>query len=462
MGPVNVHYGAVTLAETSGTISFTCPQCSWTGTFDMRYPAWCEQCEHGLSALSSEETAERAREKGRHRRRREAARRRAEEIEARLAGVGDLRPGGAVRLAAMLAATLVHLMGLAVLVTGIWLLTTGIFTGYIGGALLVGVAWVVRPRVGKLDKKKEWKRREDLPLFFGLLDRTAASVGAPVPKLVQLTATYPRGGVVFNASTARLGLRRTPVLMIGIPLWQVLSRRERLAVLGHELGHQVNGDTTGSLFVRSAQNSLQQWQHLFTPPGSGARIDWGTRHAGRMGRGALAEMLATLFMLPLYFAAILLVRLFAWIDTHVSLRAEYLADEIGARVAGTEAAVGLMRKLSIGQSVVVHLSREKARRGVRAAVTRGRAAAEEGAAVWANLDAYLGSIPEHEYDRLVRVSEFRGTAADSHHPATYLRMRLLRARPSLDGALTVSSEEWEAVEKELYRYVATAGAALLG
>jgi len=60
------------------------------------------------------------------------------------------------------------------------------------------------------------------------------------------------------------------------------------------------------------------------------------------------------------------------------------------------------------------------------------------------------------------MSEFRGTAADSHHPATYLRMRLLRARPSLDGALTVSSEEWEAVEKELYRYVATAGAALLG
>src|SRR6185312_15626054 len=110
-------------AETSGTISFTCPQCSWTGEFDARYTAWCVQCEHGLSALSNEEIAARAREKGGARRRREAARRRAEEIQAALARVADLRPGGAVRWAAIAAASLVHLLGLAVLATGVWLLT---------------------------------------------------------------------------------------------------------------------------------------------------------------------------------------------------------------------------------------------------------------------------------------------------------------------------------------------------
>jgi Zn-dependent protease with chaperone function len=462
---VNVHYGAVTLAETSGTISFTCPQCSWTGEFDLRYTTWCRRCEHGLSALSAEEIAERGREKGRDRRRREAARKRAENMEARLAKVEDLRPGGGVRIAAMTAATLVHLMGLAVLAVGVWLLTLGVITAYVAGALLLGVAWVVRPRIGRLDKETDWKRREDLPLFFGLLDRTAASVGAPVPQVVSLTAIYPRGGAFFNAGTARKGLRRTPVLIMGIPLWQVLSRQERLALLGHELGHQVNGDTTGSLFVGSARVSLQNWQHLFTPPGAQARVNWG--RASRMGRGRLTELLATLAMLPFYFAALLLVRLFGWIDIHVRLRAEYLADEIAARVAGTEAVVGVMRKLSIGRTVVLHLNREKARHGMvgRRVSASGRSAAEAaaaGAAVWTNLATYLGEVPEHEYERQVRVSEFRGTAVDSDHPASYLRTRLLRDRPLRDAALSLSAEEWEAVEKELDPYVAAGGLALIG
>jgi hypothetical protein len=81
--------------------------------------------------------------------------------------------------------------------------------------------------------------------------------------------------------------------------------------------------------------------------------------------------------------------------------------------------------------------------------------------VWENLDAHLQSVPEHEYERQVRVSEFRGTAADADHPAHYLRMRLLRERPFRDAALSMSAEEWAAVEKELYEYVAAGGAALV-
>ena len=384
------------------------------------------------------------------RRRREAARRRAEELEAALAEVADLRPGGPVRAAAIAAATLVHLLGAAVLATGIWLLTLGLVTGYVGAFLCLGTFWVVRPRLGRLGKKEEWARREDLPLFFGLLDRAGAAIGAPVPKAVRLPAVYSDGGMYFNASTSRVGLRRTPTLEVGIPLWQVLSRLEREALLGHELGHQVNGDPTGSLFVGSARMSLAHWRDLFTPP------------VGRrgIGRSNVYEVLSALLLLPLYCSAIGLERLFAWIGIHVSLRAEYLADEMAARAAGTEAALSLLRKMAVQRTVLVFVQREKARRG-RVVGLRALRDAEAGTEVWTGLAAFLAAVPEHEYERQARVSEVRGTAVDAGHPADYLRARFLRARPPMDRALTLSDEEWDAVEKELYPYVAAAGVSIV-
>lgn len=440
----------MTLAEASGTISFTCPQCAWTGTFDRRYPVWCEQCQHGLNALSPEELQKREREKPRHRRRRENARRRAEELEAGLATAANLRPGGGVRLAAVAAALVVHLMGLTVLATGIWLLTLGHIPAYVAGVFCLGVAWVVRPRIPRMNKKLPWKRREDLPHFFGLLDKAAAAMGAPAPRAVTFSATS-YGQAHFNASTNRLGLRRTPVLNIGVPLWQVLSRPERQALLGHELGHLVNGDVTGSLFVWSAQHSLSNWRYLFTPS---------SRRRSVSPRLWFSEFLAALAMLPLYFSARLLERLFAWIHVGVTLRAEYLADEKAAKMAGTDAAISLIRALSLGRTVVFYLNREKTRRG-RGTPSRDRGRPEEGAAVWADLDAYLAVFPEHEHERLARVSEVQGTSADSDHPADYLRLRLLKDRPRHAAALTVDDAEWEAVEKELYPLVAAAGIQVL-
>lgn len=134
--------------------------------------------------------------------------------------------------------------------------------------------------------------------------------------------------------------------------------------------------------------------------------------------------------------------------------------EMAARVAGTDAALSLLRKLAIGRSVQVFVHREKARRG-RVVGLRAPQDAEEGPKVWTDLAAFLAAVPEHEYQRQARVSEVRGTAADDSHPADYLRTRFLRGRPPLDRALTLSDEEWEAVEQELYPYVAAAGATLV-
>jgi Zn-dependent protease with chaperone function len=225
-------------------------------------------------------------------------------------------------------------------------------------------------------------------------------------------------------------------------------------LLGHELGHLVNGDATGSLFVWSARNSLRNWQYLFTPT-----VRRGYLAGSTLGAQArLAEIVTALAMLPIYCCAVLLEQMFAWLQVHVSLRAEYLADEMSARVGGTEASLALMRKLTISRTVGLFLNREKMRRGKSFGVRR--VTEEDGAALWAGLDEHLRSVPEHEYERQVRVSEFRGTAADDSHPATYLRMRLLRDRPHRGAAFSPSEQEWEAVERELYPHVAAAGAVL--
>lgn len=46
-----------------------------------------------------------------------------------------------------------------------------------------------------------------------------------------------------NASVSTYGLRRRRLLTIGLGLWEILGTGQRIALLGHELGHYANGDT---------------------------------------------------------------------------------------------------------------------------------------------------------------------------------------------------------------------------
>jgi Zn-dependent protease with chaperone function len=395
--------------------------------------------------------------------RREAARVRAEELCDALVRAEDLRPAGVTRVLAFLFGTLTHLLGLVVLVGSVILLTQagsnpfGWLIGFIG----IGVSWVVRPRIPRRPKSDSWKSRADFPAFYGLLDRSAAAIGAPVPEAVR----FDRG---FNASTARYGLRHRPVLTVGMPLWQLLDGPGRLALLGHELGHQVNGDTTRGVLVGSANRSLAKWRTVFKPD-----VMTGQRRVQRIDKygrvmsdsmepvpllTVIGSVLTSALMLPIYIAALLLQRLLGWLNVHVALRAEFLADDLGSRLGSTEAAVNLMQVLSLDDSVFHYIARAKAARG---SGKREKPSAGEGLELWRGLCSYIASMPEHELLRHERVSESRGTAADTVHPANHLRRRLLAERPRHDAALHVTDEEWAAIDRELIGYTAVAGMKLL-
>lgn len=397
--------------------------------------------DHDL--IGRDEHAKSAAQKKRVRRKREQARRRGEALSERLLRADDLRPGGGARLAAVAFGLGVHALTLAVLAGAVAAALSGIWPLYILALFGFGLVWVLRPRVGSRPGAG-WLTRAKAPRLFAVLDRVGEATGAPVPKFVSFDAR-------FNAGTGRRGLRHEPVLIIGAPLWQILDGGERLALLGHELGHQVNGDTTQGLLVTTAHRALQEWRVLLYPGNSRART------MVPRGPARLGQLFVPVVLLPLYGLMTGAQQFYSWLQVHVSLRAEFLADDIAARTASTTAALSLIRKLDTRNSVEAYVTRTKLGRAAR----RKAPTDEDAMEMWIGLQDHMKTIPEHEFIRAVRVSEYRGTQIDDSHPAHYLRARLLRERPPHDAAVVVSEDDWLGVDVELAPHVAEVGRAIL-
>ncbi|MGH3415878.1 MAG: M48 family metalloprotease, partial [Actinocrinis sp.] len=312
------------------------------------------------------------------------------------------------------------------------------------------MAIVVRPRLWKALRKPHDLgaaiTRDKAPQLFALLESSAAQINAPVPDYVYLDGQ-------FNASTYRIGFKRETVLTIGLPLWESLSEQERVALLGHELAHQVNGDVTRGILVGCARRSLVEWLRMLNPRQSGHER-WMARRLQRNSGPAyaLALVLTPLVTIAVFGPPFLLAlgcyAILNRFDLTNSKRAEYLADELGARLGSSAAALGLMERIALYESVRYFISREKSARFT--------------GDLWPALRQYLDSIPDHEKRRRVRLDELHGTSVDSGHPANYLRHRLLAARPQQAGAIRPGTVDWSAIDAELTPYSRALARRLLG
>jgi Zn-dependent protease with chaperone function len=246
-----------------------------------------------------------------------------------------------------------------------------------------------------------------------------------------------------------------------MPLWTVLSGQERIALLGHELAHQVNGDTTHGLWAASARGSLHEWTKLLDPRQTAFERQ-SNRRMMRRRRGSIgglmgfaAPILMAVFFSP-FFAIALGCRVgLQRLDPYCGQRAEYLADELGARLAGSEAGYGLLSKTALAESASHFLTAARNRH-------RQKASCEDDAAVlWSGLAEYVDSIPETEQQRRKIVDRARNTRTDRSHPANHLRIALIEARPQLPGVLKLSEDEWAAIDAELAPGYAGAARGLL-
>jgi Zn-dependent protease with chaperone function len=159
--------------------------------------------------------------------------------------------------------------------------------------------------------------QEEAPALFAAIDRLRQQVkGPPVHKVLltnQLNASiqqYPRFGLY--------GWERN-YLSIGLPLLEILSEEEALAVLAHEYGHLSGHHSRLGGFIYRFRAS---WARL--EEASGRWRDWGSRLVSRLLRWYTPYFNAYTFVL--------------------ARQNEYLADRTAVEVAGREnAAAALMR-----------------------------------------------------------------------------------------------------------------------
>ena len=245
----------------------------------------------------------------------------------------ELRGGGLARMKPRVTpgivvahgiAALVHLLSIALLLAGIALIlwTWPAWLGVILGAAMAIAGWFLLPELGRIPDHVV--SRDAVPTLYALTDEIAAALGTPPVDLIALSPDE-------NASFQRVGLRRTSVLTLGLPLWGILGPQERVSLIAHELAHQQNGDTGRRFLVAHALSALQGWHEVLTQE---SVIDQGPLEF--LVKGVL-EVVA----LIVESIASVLVRLY-WSE---SQRAEYLADHLGSRVSGTDAFIATNDRL---------------------------------------------------------------------------------------------------------------------
>ncbi|MGA5816309.1 M48 family metallopeptidase [Kitasatospora sp. NPDC094028] len=418
-----------------------CPSCGEPLTSDPRFTAWCPACDWNLAPSRETVTAGR-----RERAAVERTDRLFEELAEGRAGATGRRDW----LLASSVAALVHLSTIALFCWGLWLLVTGNTPLRCIGAAALGLVVLLRPRLGRVPRDSGVLTRAEAPALYGLADRVADEVGAAPVDVIRVEAD-------FNASFGLVGLRRRSVLSLGLPLWESLDEQQRIALLGHEFGHRVNGDHRRSLLLGSAIGTLVAWYHLARP----SRL----RRPGAPLFILIGEMIANALMTCVAWLLHRVVLLLDRLTSRAGHQAEYHADTLAARAGGTEAARGVLAALLLDGSVSIAVSRFRAegrRRPVRTRAGAGTpAAATAPDALWERLREHLASVPATEHERLRRCSAWERAAVDATHPPTHLRLALVERAPAREAAVTTDAAETAAIAAELAPHRARIAAALL-
>ncbi|MCC6735791.1 MAG: M48 family metallopeptidase [Bauldia sp.] len=304
-------------------------------------------------------------------------------------------------------AAVVNLFPLALLIAGTliiagnWPSAGGIIWG--GILAIVGILLSL-PRRWRLPDGLD---RTDAPALHGLVDEIADALGTRRVRRLAVTAE-------FNASYIATGVRRRPVLVIGLPLWAVLSPQERVAVLSHEFAHGTNRDGFRSGFMGRAAGTLAFLANA-TAPGSDGLI-----------------------LAPVSGAFAGLAYLIVYLMWQRSQEAEFLADERGAAIAGTTAAVGTLQKTGFWRYMQPVLDPIAYRlpgsdRNFFPAFRR-----------------FIAGLPELERQRLQRLMDREAFEESGSHPPRWARARYLESRPA-PGSVILSPERSAAIDAETAR-----------
>lgn len=404
-----------------------CPQCQAHVPIIPLYITWCDQC--GWNAQPKQPPIPRTLFEQAYAK---LGRYAGTQLSDTLAEAGNTSRFSVTRLLAVVVALFVYAVGLAFILTGITLIARSNWNLIVIalGLLCFGITWIARPRFGRMPEQPG-----QFPALEAVTRRIAHQLGLKRTPTIVITST-------FNASFSHVGIRRQPVMKLGLPLFAILSAEERVALIAHELAHSVNGDLSRSFVVGSAVHSLAEWHQLCQP-------DLLSRQVRRYSNGSLRGFLgygggqfALIIMRCLSFLPWLGVVMLSHLLWRDSQRAEYLADVLAAKASGTANMLGLLEKLHYSDTV---------QQSIQRLVLSVPAHQVAKLLLIDVLRADVAKLPQRELERIRRIEMDAGSQLDATHPPTVYRVRALNAHGGGTAVVTISPEEQVQIDQELRR-----------
>ncbi|GGK96516.1 M48 family metalloprotease [Deinococcus radiotolerans] len=329
-------------------------------------------------------------------------------------------PASARAVWGLVAAWLVVLAFAASVLLGAWwlLIALGvggapdITRGVVGflGVMILLFAWLAFPRPYQPEGLEV--SAQDAPELHALVARVAAELSVPGPVRVVLDGQV-------NASMGLAGWRREPVLALGVPLWWSLSPQGQVGLIAHELAHLRNGDPARGGVVALAFSVLERLAHSLLPD----LISRSKEGLMPMITNALMTLLA---LLPMGAA-----RLLAWLIGADSQAAEFRADLMAARVAGSDAVAVMLDRMHMAHLLDSALHKQRHM--------------PERPHVFAEYAHMLDTVPEEQW--AAQRAALGRTSLDDSHPATMDRVQVVLARPQPGTVhLTPKTAEWIRLE----------------
>lgn len=351
-----------------------------------------------------------------------------ERVGARMAGRATSdRPEPSLPIGTVLAvlmAFVVIAIPIGVVLLGLWAISASwpFMPGVVVGVAIVFVGIAFRPRVGGTPPETVDAR---VPALRRLIDEVHSELGGPAIRGVAVD-------VVFNASYVRLGFRRRPYLVVGIPLLLALGPQERVALIGHEVAHGLGKDSIRHLVIETALRTLTIWAWAFEPSMLQMDMD-GNVVVVTAGEQALFVYYLTHALAMACRGAFTLLLHLTWMDLQ---RGEYRADRRARRIAGTAATAACLDdlRLSKGFTDVLHLNAIRDQTGL---------------AMFREFQQRLamGAVGRDESDA------FR---LDSTHPPIASRVAAIRTK-DIAPTIRLSNERSRAIDEELEPFLDPAG-----
>jgi Zn-dependent protease with chaperone function len=285
----------------------------------------------------------------------------------------------------------------------------------------------MRPRLGRLKpllKDGYLVERQHAPTLHRMIDRLAADLDAPRPDLVIFDFSW-------NAATARIGVRQTRVLTMGVPLLLALTPQQIVALVGHELGHLKYEDSRRGLLLQPARTTFGRLARMVKPP-----------HVALL-RGGISPFVVPLLAWQMVGGTAFLLLWSAHAAVNAAMSAqdraiELRADRLAARAAGTTAALEMLDVLVALADLSGYVQRH---------VVKGQAAAS-----WRRFMRGVHVREAHLWPARRQLSIRTDASLFASHPAPGRRHQWLSAQPELPVGLLVEEAAGAGIEREIAPY----------